>query len=85
MSLQPTWPNSQEFWRDRRVTVTGGAGFLGSNVVKQLTDIGCEQILCHVSQAYDLATQMAAVRQLYADAKPNIVLHLRGESWWHRR
>lgn len=75
MSLKATWPNSQEFWQDRRVTVTGGAGFLGSNVVEQLIDIGCKQIFVPRSQEYDL-TQMTAVQQLYADAKPDIVIHL---------
>jgi len=57
------------------VIVTGGAGFLGSNVVNQLKEAGCEQIIIPRSREYDL-TQMEAVKQLYADAKPNIVIHL---------
>ena len=45
---QPSWPNNATFWRDQRVTVTGGAGFLGSFVVEKLRERGappCPPIL----------------------------------------
>ena len=29
ISQNNAWPDPSEFWRERRVTVTGGAGFLG--------------------------------------------------------
>lgn len=74
MSLT-VWPDSKQFWREKRVTVTGGAGFLGSHVVAKLKELGCEQIFVSRSRDYDLV-QMDAVQQLYADAKPDIVLHL---------
>ncbi len=75
MNFQATWPDSKEFWRDKRVVVTGGAGFLGSNVVSQLIDAGCEQVFVPRSRVYDL-THMEAVKQLYTDARPDIVIHL---------
>ncbi len=63
------------FWEDKRVVVTGGAGFLGSIVVEKLNARGCKEIYVPRSAQYDLV-QMEAVRQLYHDAKPDIVIHL---------
>ena len=63
------------FWTEKRVVVTGGAGFLGSFVVEQLRAKGCKNIVIPRSKDYDLA-QMDAVKQLYNDAKPDLVIHL---------
>jgi GDP-L-fucose synthase len=63
------------FWSDKRVIVTGGAGFLGSFVVEQLRAKGCQHIVVPRSRDYDLV-QMEAVRRLYEDAKPDMVIHL---------
>lgn len=61
------WPDSQTFWRDKRVIVTGGAGFLGSFVVERLRARGAGEIIVPRQRAYDL-TQVAAVQQLFADS-----------------
>src|SRR5689334_23514258 len=63
------------FWSDKRVVVTGGAGFLGSFVVEQLRAKGCQHIVVPRSRDYDLV-QMEAVRRLYKDANPDMVIHL---------
>jgi GDP-L-fucose synthase len=63
------------FWRDRRVLVTGGAGFLGFHIVRRLGDLGCRCVFVPRSREYDL-TQLEDVQRLYRDARPNIVLHL---------
>ena len=63
------------FWTGKRVTVTGGAGFLGSFVVARLKDRGCEDIFVPRSRDYDLVN-MEAVKRLYRDARPDIVIHL---------
>ncbi|MEK6543220.1 MAG: GDP-L-fucose synthase [Elusimicrobiota bacterium] len=63
------------YWSGQRVTVTGGAGFLGSRVVALLKSKGCEQVFVPRSKDYDLTTP-DAVKRLFTDAKPDIVLHL---------
>lgn len=63
------------FWSERRVVVTGGAGFLGSFVVDLLRVKGCREIIIPRSKDYDLV-DMKAVHQLYSDAKPDLVIHL---------
>ena len=35
----------REFYRDRRVMVTGGVGFIGSNLARHLVDLGAEVLL----------------------------------------
>lgn len=76
---------STKFWSDKLFIVTGGAGFLGSHVVKKLRARGVNKILVPRSAEYDLR-QPEAVKRLYDDAarlqseifKPEnvIVLHL---------
>ena len=63
------------FWPDKRVVVTGGAGFLGSFVVEQLRAKGCRQVIVPRSRDYDLVN-MEAVHRLYADTTPDILIHL---------
>ena len=63
------------FWNEKRVVVTGGAGFLGSFVVEQLRAKGCRDIIVPRSTDYDLV-QMDAVKQLYSDGTPDMVIHL---------
>jgi GDP-L-fucose synthase len=62
-------------WPSERVVVTGGAGFLGSFVLDALRARGATEIFVPRSKEYDLV-QMDAVRALYRDARPTLVLHL---------
>lgn len=63
-----------DFWSDRRVAVTGGAGFLGSHIVDRLHERGCGEVIVPRSSRYDFV-QEEAVRQFYADHRPDIVIH----------
>jgi GDP-L-fucose synthase len=63
------------FWRNKRILVTGGAGFLGSFVVERLKARGCKDIFVPRSKDYNLV-EMEDVKRLYRAAKPEIVIHL---------
>jgi GDP-L-fucose synthase len=61
--------------KNARITVTGGAGFLGSYVVQKLKEIGCRNIFVPRTKDYNLV-ENEAVKRLYLDSKPDIVIHL---------
>ena len=60
---------------DKRILVTGGAGFLGRHVVEILQGRGCQEITVPRRSEYDL-TREEAVERLYRDARPAVVIHL---------
>ncbi|MGH7232267.1 MAG: GDP-L-fucose synthase family protein, partial [Nitrospiraceae bacterium] len=62
-------------WAEKRVVVTGGAGFLGACVVEKLAQRGCRNVVVPRSHQYDLRDRDAVIR-LYKDAAPHIVIHL---------
>ena len=64
----------------KRIIVTGGAGFLGSSVCRILEARGVSSdcIIVPLRRDYDL-TQQSHVERLYADAQPDIVIHLAAE------
>ncbi len=60
---------------DRRVAVTGGAGFLGRAVVRVLRARGYAEPFVPRSRDYDLRDP-GAIRRFLDDARPDIVIHL---------
>lgn len=63
------------FWHDKRVTLTGGAGFLGSFVQEELRRRGARHIAIPRSRDYDL-TRPENCERLLADTRPDILIHL---------
>jgi GDP-L-fucose synthase len=60
---------------NRRVLVTGGAGFLGGFVVDALRARGVTEIFVPRRRDYDLVDR-AACRRLLVDSRPDLVFHL---------
>ncbi len=63
------------FFENRRVVVTGGAGFLGGFVTEGLQKRGCKNILVPKIEDYDLVN-INDINRMYEDMKPDIVIHL---------
>ncbi len=64
-----------EFWVDKRVLVTGGAGFLGRCVTEQLHADGCTDILLPRSAEVDFRDRDVA-NEYVRDSSPDLLIHL---------
>ena len=63
------------FWKNRRVCVTGGAGFLGSFVQEKLRQRGADQVYIPRIEDYDLV-KPEDIQRMYDEARPDLVIHL---------
>jgi GDP-L-fucose synthase len=63
------------FWKNKRILVTGGSGFLGKQVVAKLSAREPEAVFAPRKAQYDLIQESNIVR-IYEDTRPHIVVHL---------
>ena len=65
----------QSYWGGKRVLVTGGSGFLGRVVCRELGARGASEVYVPRSRDFDL-TRPDDVEKLFADQAPDLVIHL---------
>ncbi|OQA02682.1 MAG: GDP-L-fucose synthase [Planctomycetes bacterium ADurb.Bin401] len=61
--------------KNKRIVVTGGAGFLGYYVCRKLKERGCQNIFVPKIEDYDLV-KLPDIKKMYDDMKPDTVIHL---------
>ncbi len=67
--------SEKSFWQDKRVCVTGGAGFLGSFVTEKLAARGAAEIFIPTIEEYDLV-QKTDIQRMLDVSQPDIIIHL---------
>ncbi len=64
-----------KFWENKRVCVTGGAGFLGKVVTRKLAERGAGQIFIPKIEDYNLINP-GDIKRMLDDSLPDMVIHL---------
>jgi len=59
----------------KRITVTGGKGFLGKHLLKKLESQGCFHVKVADLPEYNL-TNISDIRRMYEETDPQVVIHL---------
>ncbi len=59
----------------KRICITGGAGFLGQHLQAELRERGAKDLFIPTYPEYDLVKEKD-VERMYADAQPDLVIHL---------
>lgn len=60
----------------KRITVTGGKGFLGKHIVRKLTEErGCKNVDIADLPEYDLRN-LESIQKMFKDQRPEIIIHL---------
>ncbi len=62
-------------YKNKNVIVTGGAGFLGEAVVRELILKGYKNIIVPRKSVYDLR-HLSAVKRLFKQFSPDVIIHL---------
>ena len=62
------------FWKNKKVVITGGAGFLGRFVIQEIKRRGGNQLFVPRSYEYDLR-KVSAIRRLLKERQPDLIIH----------
>jgi GDP-L-fucose synthase len=62
-------------WAQKRICVTGGAGFLGTHLIRDLKVRGAQDIFIPTLEEYDLV-EKDSIQKMLSDAKPDVIIHL---------
>jgi len=60
---------------NKQIVVTGGRGFLGTNLVKRLKERGATKVVALAHHDYELRDR-AQVRRMFDDLHPEVIIHL---------
>ena len=61
--------------KEKRITITGGKGFLGTHLINNLTSRGYQNLFIADIPEYNLVKSQG-IKRMYDDSKPDIVIHL---------
>ena len=61
--------------KNKRITITGGEGFLGRHLIRKMKGKGYKHLYIADIPKYDLV-KLEDIRRMYNDSKPDIVIHL---------
>lgn len=65
----------KSFWANKRVCITGGAGFLGSFLIENLKRKGATDIFVPKIEDYNLV-ELPDIKRMLDDSRPEMIIHL---------
>ena len=62
-------------FKDKKILITGGNGFLGHYLIENLKNKGCKQLFYPTAEEYDLR-KSENIKKILKDTCPEIIIHL---------